>query len=205
MLGELAQGRQSVYGGAAPQNDLLDLRFGNGVLPALALGGPGGGVLPVEKHDVKVLGLGELPQFVDLLLGIHVTVRGDLRHQFVTVARNALQSDAQHAVHVTVGLRRLKEANALVVGVAHQAGELVLPQLALHAATEGAGAEGKARHLDAGFAQRHPIRRRLAGCEQRQASCTRHRRSGQSSLKEVTPGKVRHNRPPIGDVAISPK
>ena len=119
-------------------------------------------MLPVQQHDVEVIGVRELAQLVDLLLRIHAFAGGDLRHQPVAVARNALQRDAQHSVHVAVGLGGFEEADAAVVGVAHQPREAVLSQVALHLAAEGAGAEREPRHLHAGFSQRHPIGRAVS-------------------------------------------
>ena len=56
-----------------------------------------------------------------------------------------------------VGLGGLKEANAVIVGVVDQAGELLLPQRVLHVSVVAAGAEGEARDLQAGIAQRDHV------------------------------------------------
>ncbi len=45
-------------------------------------------------------------------------------------------------MHLVIRLSRLEEANALVVGVAHQPRELVLSQLALYLAAEAACTKG---------------------------------------------------------------
>ncbi len=88
-------------------------------------------VLVMHQHDVEIIGVGQLAQLVDFLERVHAFARGYLRHQPVGIARNALQRDPQHAVHIAVSLGGLEKADAAVVGVAHEAGELVLPQLAL--------------------------------------------------------------------------
>ena len=89
-------------------------------------------MLHVEQHDVEVFGLRLFAHLVDRGLRIGV-VGGDLRHERVAVAGKPLESNAEHLVHLRIGLRSLKEADAVIVGVAHQARESILPQLALHA------------------------------------------------------------------------
>ena len=107
------------------------------VLPAQAVRGPGGGVLHVEQHDVEVFGLRLLAHVRRSWLCGSASVGGDLRHERVAFARNALERDAEHLVHFTVGFRGLKKADAVIVGVAHQARESILPQLALHSIRYG--------------------------------------------------------------------
>src|SRR5256884_9336205 len=63
----------------------------------------------------------------------------------------ALQGDSEHPVHLAVRLSRLKEANALVVGVTHQPGKSVLSQIALYLAAEAACAKGEAGHIHSFF------------------------------------------------------
>jgi hypothetical protein len=60
-------------------------------------------------------------------------------------------------VHVAIGFGGFEEADAAVVGVADEAGEAFLAQLALDAATVGAGAEGEAGGLDFGLAEGDPV------------------------------------------------
>ena len=98
-------------------------------------------MLVVQQHDVEVIGVGELSQLVELLLRLDAVAGRHLGHELVAVARNALQGDAEHLVHLAVRLGRLEEPDAVVVGVAHQAREAILPEFALHPAAEAAGAE----------------------------------------------------------------
>ena len=45
----------------------------------------------------------------------------------------------------------------MIVGITHQAGEVFLPEFALHAAADGAGAECEPRDFYARLAERDPI------------------------------------------------
>ena len=47
-------------------------------------------MLPVQQHDVEVVGIRELSKFVDFLLRVYAVSGSDLRHQAVAVARNSL-------------------------------------------------------------------------------------------------------------------
>ena len=114
-----------------PTTAFFDLRFQNPVLPAHRVRGPRSHVLVVQQHHVEVIGIRQLAQLIDLLLRIHAFARRHLGHQPVRIARNALQRHAQHLVHLAVSLGGLEEANAPVVRMADQLGELVLPQFAL--------------------------------------------------------------------------
>jgi len=122
-------------------------------------------VLPVQEHDVEIFGVRELAQFVDLLQRVAVLTRGHLRHQPVAIPRNAFQRQAEHAVHIAVGLGGLKEANAAIVGVAHQSRELVLAQLALYFSAKCPGAERQTRYLNIGISKLDPIGRCRTGSE----------------------------------------
>ena len=115
-------------------------------------------MLPMQQHDVEVVRIRKLPQFVDLRLRIYAFVRGrHLRHKPVTVARDALQRDAEHLVHFAVRFGRLEEPNAAVIGVAHQPRELFLPQIALHLPAARSSSKREACHFQIGVAQRDPI------------------------------------------------
>jgi hypothetical protein len=117
------------------------------------------------------------------LLRIDALARGHLRHEPVAVARNALERDAEHAVHVAVRLSGLEETDAAVIGVAHLPRELSLTEFALHAPAVGPCAERQPRHLDARLAERHPI-----GCfarrPQRQSPGSGERCGGESGFEE---------------------
>ena len=87
----------------------------------------------------------------NFLLRIHTFMGGHLGHDPIAVARNALQGHSEHPVHLAVRLSGLEEANAAVVGVAHQTRKAFLSQVALHLAAEAAGAKREPRHLHPGF------------------------------------------------------
>ena len=124
------------------------------------------------------------------VLRIHAFVRRHLRHQPIAVARNALQRDAQHLVHLAVRLGGLEETNAVIVGVAHQLRELVLSQFALHSPAHGSGAEREPRHFDVGFSERHPIGRCPRAPLSRQDFRCPPARRGESGLQKITSGVV---------------
>ena len=109
----------------------------------------------MSKYSV----LARRAELVELLLRIDAVLGRHLRHHLVAVARNALQGDAEHLVHLAVRFGRLEEADAVVVGVAHQPREPVLPELALHPAAEAARAERQPCDLDARPAERDQIGR----------------------------------------------
>src|SRR5580765_824930 len=139
-------------------------------------------MLPVQEHDVEVFGIREFAQLVEFFLGIHALAGGDLGHQAVTVTWEALQGYAEHPVHLAIRLGSLEEANAAVVGIAHQSRKPVLSQVALYLAAEASGAKGEARHLDSGFSQRYPICRGLRRREQREATGGGKRGGGDSGF-----------------------
>ena len=77
----LPQRRKPVHRGAMRADDLSLLRYKDPVLPALCGLWPVGIVLPVQQHDVKVLGLRSAAQFVELGLRVNALVeRGDFVH-----------------------------------------------------------------------------------------------------------------------------
>ena len=80
------------------------------------------------------------------------------------------------------GFGGLEETDAVIVGVAHEAGEVLLSEFALHAAAERAGAEREARHFDARFAERDPIRGAARRGARRNAAHAAQTRSRQSRL-----------------------
>src|SRR5437870_1630651 len=130
---------------------LLRLRFQNSILPPPRVCRPCRGMLPVQQHHVEVLGIREFAQLVDFLLRIHTFSGRHLRHKLIIIARNALQGHSEHPVHVAVRLSSLEEANATVVGVAHQPGKSVLPQVALYLAAEAPSAKREPSHLHSRF------------------------------------------------------
>ena len=75
---KVTQGGQAVHGRAAPDNRMFRLCFLNAVLPPQAILRPRRLVLPVQQHHVKVLGLGEFAQLVNLLRRINVWPCGHL-------------------------------------------------------------------------------------------------------------------------------
>ncbi len=157
IAGHTAQGRQSVHRRTLPDDGLLVFRFEDSVLPAHGIRGPRAYVLIMQQRNIKVIGIGKLAQLVDLRARVHAVAGGHFGHQAVRIARQALECDSQHAVHVAIAFGGFEKADSLVVGVAHLAGELILPQLALYPAAYGPGPECEPRHLDAGFSERHPI------------------------------------------------
>ena len=82
-----------------------------------------------------------LAQFVDLLLGIYSLTSSDLRHNAVAVARDALESNTEHLVHLAVRLGSLEETYAAIIGVADELGEFILTEFALHASAHRSGAK----------------------------------------------------------------
>ena len=101
----------------------------------------------MQQHDVKVLGLRNAPQLIELGLRVNAFVeRCHLAHQVIAVARQAFQCFTQHRWRL-VGLSRLEEADAAVIRVAHQPCELLLPQGGLHRTAVRPGSEGQLRHL----------------------------------------------------------
>ena len=69
-----------------------------------------------------------------------------LGHELIAVAGQAFERFAEHGGG-GVGLGRFVEADAVVVGVANEAGEFLLPERGLHVAVVGSGAKGEARYL----------------------------------------------------------
>src|SRR6267142_3928538 len=108
-------------------------------------------MLPVQEHDVEVFGIREFAEFVEFLLRIHALAGGHLRHQAIVLTWNALQGDSEHPVHLAVRLGSLEEANAVVIGVAHQPRKPILAQVALYLAAEAACAKRESRHLYSRF------------------------------------------------------
>jgi hypothetical protein len=104
------------------------------------------------------------------LLRIDALAGGDFGHDAIGVTRNALQRDAEHAVHVSVGFGGFKEANAAIVRVTDKLGETFLADFALDLASDAAGAESQPRNFNVGFAKGDPVGGRLA-CG-RQGFCT---------------------------------
>src|SRR5256885_12999083 len=122
-------------------DDLVLLRLKDPVLPAFRSFWPVGRVLPMQQHDVKVLSFRGAPQFIELSLRVDTFVEGShLAHQLVAVAPQAFQRLSQHSRRV-VGLSRLKEADATIIGIAHQSRELLLPQRGLYRTSVRPGSE----------------------------------------------------------------
>src|SRR5262249_12817736 len=143
-------------------------------------------------HDIEVVGARELTQLIDLLLRIHSFARRHLGHQPVGIARNALQSRAQHLMHLAVTLGGLEKANAPIIRVAHQPGELLLPQFALRSPAKCPSAESEPRHLDAGLPESYPICSCPARRPQGQPSGSREHTRGEPGLQEITSRAVSH-------------
>jgi aryl-alcohol dehydrogenase-like predicted oxidoreductase len=107
-----------------------------------------GNVPEVVEHvkQVRKEGMGIIAmKLVEFLLRAHAVASGHLGHQLIAVPRETLQSDAQHPVHLAVRLGGLEEANAAVVGMAHQARKPLLPEFALNLAAEAPCAERQTR------------------------------------------------------------
>ena len=110
------------------------------------------GVLPVEQHDVEVLGLRGAAHVVEALARVGVRVGGDLGHELIALTGKRLQRFAEHRGR-DVGFGGLEEADAAVVGVVDEAVELLLAERGLHVAVVGAGAEGEPAYLHATLAE----------------------------------------------------
>ncbi len=149
----MGEGGQAVDGRAAGEDHFAVLRLVDGALPAGGFVGPRGAALPVEQHHVEVVGVDLFAQLVDALVGVAAIEGRHLGHELIGVARNAFERDAEHGVHVVVGVGGLEEAHAIVVRVADEAIEAFLAEVALDLSAEAARAEGEARDLDAGFAE----------------------------------------------------
>src|SRR5579872_3881629 len=128
-------------------DDLSLLRLKDPVLPAFRSLWPVGRVLPMQQHDVKVLRLRGAPQFVELGLRINPLVEGsNLAHQLIAVARQAFQRLSQHSRRL-VGLSRLEETDAAIVGITHDPRELLLAQRGLYRSAVRPGSKGQPRHI----------------------------------------------------------
>jgi hypothetical protein len=149
-------------------------------------------VLPVEQHDVEVVRVGEAAELVELLLRIDAVAGRHFRHQLVAVARNALQGDAQHPVHLAVRFGRLEEADTAIVGVAHQPRERVLPELALDLPADGARAEREPRDFHSGPAERDQVGRTGTLRADGHGSGHRKRSRGEPALQEFASSEMRH-------------
>ena len=152
-IGDAAEGGESVDRSAASDDGFALLGFDDAVLPAGGDVGPFADVLPVEERDVEVVGVDLLAELIDADLRIDGIFGRHLGHELIGVARDAFEGDAEHAVHVVIGVGGFKEADAMVVGVADEAIEALLAEVALDRSIVGAGTEGEARDLDAGFAE----------------------------------------------------
>src|SRR5258708_26239382 len=138
-------------------DDLPLLRLKNPVLPAFRSLWPVSGVLPMQQNDVKVLSLRGVPQLVELGLRVDPLVEGShLAHQLIAVARQAFQRLSQHSRRL-VGLSRLKEADAVIVSIAHEPRELLLPQRGLYRTAVRSGSEGQPPYLHFLAAKHHGI------------------------------------------------
>jgi hypothetical protein len=151
VAGNLAEGGQAVAACAAGDDLFLRLEFLDPFLPALAARGPVGGGLPVEEHDVEVVGLEGFEHGVEALGGVAV-VGGDLVHDDVALTRVGLEGFAEHGGG-HVGFGGFIEADAALIGVSDETVEFLLAERGLHVAVVGAGAEGEARGFDVGAAE----------------------------------------------------
>src|SRR5579871_794007 len=200
VAGSAAERGQTVHGGPTADDDFLRLGFLNSILPAFGAVRPSAYVLVMHQHHVEVIGVRLFAQFVNFGGRIDTIARRDLRHQAIRVARHTLECDAEHFVHFAIGLGGLEETDTVVVGVAHEPGELVLPEVALHLAAVGSGAEGEASHFDVRFPERHPVGRGPARPTKGQTSGSRKHARGESGLEEITSRTSRHVLPPTGHI-----
>src|SRR5947207_8140904 len=149
-------------------------------------------MLPVQQHDVEILRVRQLALLVKFLLRILAVVGGHFRHKLISLTRNALQSDAQHLVHLTVRFGCLEEANTTIVGIAHQPREPILSEIALHLAAEAPCAESQPRYFHPRSSQHYEVSCRLALCHQRETSGDRNRSGCKSGSQEFTSGGIGH-------------
>jgi hypothetical protein len=78
----------------------------------------------------------------------------------------------------------------------YELGELVLSEFALHLSVVGAGAEGEARHFQAGVAKRNQVCSFAGFSQQRYRSNSRNRTSGETCLEKMPPGNELHDLTP---------
>src|SRR5207244_4200444 len=100
--------------------------------------------------------------------------------------------DAQHLVHLAIRLSCLEEANAAIVGIAHQPRETVLAEFALHLAAEAPCAKRKPRYFYSGSSKGYEVSCCLALRNQRKASGDCKRSGCQSGFQEFTSGEIGH-------------
>ena len=100
--------------------------------------------------------------------------------------------DAEHPVHLAVGFRCLEEADAAVVGMAHEPREAFLPEVTLDAPAEAAGAERQPRDLHARSSERHLVGRPPESGTDRSRPGHGQRARGQAGLQERASREVRH-------------
>src|SRR5947207_2054834 len=190
--GDLAQRRKPVNRRAVTYYSLLRLSLQNSILPPARVCGPCRCMLPVQQHNVEVFAIREFAELVEFLLRIHTLSGGHLRHKAIAIAWNALKGHSEHPVHLAVRLCSLEEANAAVVGVAHQPSKPVLSQVALYPAAKAACTKREPRHLHSRFSERYPICRGLSRRPHREAPGDAKGAGGESGFQEFTSGVVRH-------------
>jgi len=156
-----AQGGQAVAGDALGPNPLLRLRLVKGVHDAFPSIRPAVLDHAMDQQAVHVVGVKNLA--VPVNGGEHlVGFAGDFGLEKQLLAGQPLEG-ALDPVKGAVGLGAIKVGDALVVGVAHQRGERLLPQGELNMAAVGAGAEAQPAEPEAGLAQGHLIHRCAPG------------------------------------------
>ncbi len=192
VAGNLPQRLQPVDRGAVGANGIARLSFEYCVLPAQAVHRPGCAGLDMQQHDIEVVGIAVLAQLVELLRRVGVVGGLHLGHEPVAVAGEAFEGHAEHLLRRSVGFRGLKEANAVIIGVVDQPGELLLAELLLHRSAVGSGAEGETGDVDAGATQVDPVGGRGAFGQKRRAVEAGNGACGGAGLQEISARKTRH-------------
>ena len=176
---------------AVNQSDLLLLCLGERIAQTFRLFHPVRCADAMDEDHVNVLGLQESALIVESGDAVFTFAQTELGHQPIRVARNALQSDAEHLRHALIGLRGFEKADAAIVRMAHQPGELFLPEFSLDAAAMSAGPECEPGDLNARVPEFHPVGCGSFGCEGRGGSHRADR--ARRCLKEVASAEMRHS------------
>jgi len=144
---DLAQRGKAVNRRAMTYYSLLRLSLQNSILPLARVCGPRRVCCQCKSMTSKYSVFASLRSSSNFLLRIHALVGGYLGHEAIAIAWDSLQGQPSIRCISPYDSAVFEEANAAVVGVAHQPGKPVLSQVALNLAAEAACAKAKPRHL----------------------------------------------------------
>ena len=116
---------------------------------------------------------------------------------------NAFEGDAEHAVHVVIGVGGFKEADAVVVGVADEAVEAFLAEVALDGSIVGAGAEGEARDFDVRLAEGDEVGGAAGFSGERDGGEGGGCAGSGGGFEEIATGVAGHGSPPLDRVQVT--